>query len=215
MTATGTPFYRAPELFARKPQYDAKVDVFSFGVMMLEVVFLTMIPGTRDRVAPSMLTELDGMSARSLEHLRAVGGSAVADLLRLCVSENPASRPTAAECLLQLDSPSVHAFVGTTPAAVGPSPSPGAGWAAASSQVASPLGVLSPTAPVPGVSSEYHSGAAPVTYQPADVINALLELQLDAVFDKLDLDTFSTQPAFTKATRLPLLPPRRSPRCGS
>ncbi len=44
-SAAGSSYYMAPELFARVPRYDAKADMFSFGIMVAELVTSYMIPG--------------------------------------------------------------------------------------------------------------------------------------------------------------------------
>jgi len=85
MTHIGTPLWVAPEILDRKP-YDTKVDIYSFGVVMYEVIENTL-PTTRLRFDSIKPTQ-----------------NVIAPLLRLCLHSDPKERPTAKQAKYQLRS---------------------------------------------------------------------------------------------------------------
>ena len=103
MTNAGTPLYRAPEIDAANEtsRYSAKVDVFSFGVMVLEVLATRVIPDSTFPVFASPY-QLPGMCEYVLQYLHSVGEAALADMLKSCVAIDPKARLTAPEAMSAL-----------------------------------------------------------------------------------------------------------------
>ena len=99
LSNAGTPLYKAPEV--EDGHYDAKVDVFSFGVMLLEAVATRAVPNTTFRKLTSLM-QLHRMCAYACDWLTSTGHPAFSQLLRDCVAEDPADRPTAAVALARL-----------------------------------------------------------------------------------------------------------------
>ena len=108
--------YMPPEALRTQPQYTEKVDIFSFGVLMLEIA--TQIP-------PSV--GLDGISTIPEEERRSSDLNLLAEdhplksLIRLCLKDEPGRRPDVAtlerdlQQLAQVVSPNIrryHATVG-------------------------------------------------------------------------------------------------------
>lgn len=75
----GTPFYMAPELKNGNINYDFKTDVYSFGLMMIEIIS-DKIPKSREE----FYTLLENATIKN--ELR--------DLIKQCLSNDPKSRPT-------------------------------------------------------------------------------------------------------------------------
>ena len=98
-TNVGTALYCAPEI--PRGFYGLEVDVFSFGVLMLEVIATSAIPGTPFPVFSSPY-ELPGMCACVRDWLVSQNQFAFAALLEECVAVDPSARPTASAALSRL-----------------------------------------------------------------------------------------------------------------
>jgi serine/threonine protein kinase len=97
----GTMYYMAPEvMFGR---YDAKVDVFSFGVMLAEIVVVHMREPAG--VAKDMALRLE-MIESAVAYLRGVCAP-LADMLEACCCLEASGRITAQEALAQFRSVSI------------------------------------------------------------------------------------------------------------
>ena len=99
MTQAGTPLYMAPEVASG--HYGVKADMFSFGVMLLEVIATKAIPNTVIHVFSSPY-QLSGMCDYVTAHLTAVGQATFGQLLKECIALEAASRPTAQAALARL-----------------------------------------------------------------------------------------------------------------
>ena len=99
MTNAGTPLYKAPEVL--RGRYTVKVDVFSFGVMMIEAIATKAIAGTEfpDFTSPY---ELPGMCEYVCEWLTAQRQADLAALLKECIAIDPHRRPSASAALARL-----------------------------------------------------------------------------------------------------------------
>ena len=105
MTQTpGTPAYMPPEVMIANPKYDASVDQFSYGIMMIHVFSgrwpEPQIGQTRfesDQLIP--VTEAE----RREEFLRAIGNDhPLMDLISRCINNNPRCRAHASEIVERL-----------------------------------------------------------------------------------------------------------------
>ena len=107
MTETpGNPYYMPPETMLTNPRYGSKVDVFSFGVLMVYLfsgelptpTAATIVdPQDESRVIPQ--TEAD----RRQEKLDVIGGDhPLMTLILRCLHNSPAYRPEAVEILTQV-----------------------------------------------------------------------------------------------------------------
>ena len=107
MTETpGNPYYMPPETMQTNPRYGSKVDVFSFGVLMVYLfsgelptpTAATMVdPQDESRMIPQ--SEAD----RRQEKLDAIGGDhPLMTLILRCLHNSPARRPEAVEILTQV-----------------------------------------------------------------------------------------------------------------
>jgi serine/threonine protein kinase len=97
----GTPFYAAPELFARIPKYSCLVDMWSFGVLLAELVACYVVhqPSSRYTVETTPL-----MISLAVEHLLGVD-AALAAVVEGCCREDPHARLTASAVLARLSTP--------------------------------------------------------------------------------------------------------------
>ena len=101
--APGTPCYMPPEAMVARPNYTSKVDVFSYGVLLVHIlsgqwpipgVAFTIDPQKSDAVVP--VTEFD----RRQTFIQRIGNDhPLANLIRQCLSNMPAQRPDAAEII--------------------------------------------------------------------------------------------------------------------
>ena len=89
--------YMPPEALRTQPEYNEKVDIFSFGVLMLEIATQTPPSG-----------RLDGIDATPEEERRSSDLARLADdhplkpLIRSCLKNEPGERPDAATLLEEL-----------------------------------------------------------------------------------------------------------------
>ncbi|XP_031500696.1 cysteine-rich receptor-like protein kinase 44 [Nymphaea colorata] len=122
----GTYGYMAPE-YVSEGRFSVKSDVFSFGVLMLEIVTArkntSAAPSEdarnlltyawtlwRKRRAMELIDEAMGQSCETSEALRCI------HIGLLCVQQDPANRPTMSSVLLMLSSPSVTLPAPSAPA---------------------------------------------------------------------------------------------------
>ncbi|KAK6124042.1 hypothetical protein DH2020_042211 [Rehmannia glutinosa] len=123
----GTYGYMAPE-YAMHGQFSIKSDVFSFGVLVLEIISgqrnncLRRGENVEDLLSFAWKNWRDGTAANMVDpFLRSSSGS-MSDMMRcihiglLCVQENAADRPTMASVILMLNSFSLTLAVPTEPA---------------------------------------------------------------------------------------------------
>ena len=100
----GTPSYMPPEALIPNPRYDVKVDIFSYGVMMVHVLSGQWpLPGEPNRVNPNHPTGLIPVSEadRREEYLNVIGHNhPLMELIQQCLSNSPHHRPEA-EAVLQ------------------------------------------------------------------------------------------------------------------
>ena len=104
--------YMPPEALRTQPQYTEKVDIFSFGVLMLEIATQTPPSGGLDGI--NTIPEEERRSS-DLAHL--AEDHPLKSLIRLCLKNEPEERPDAATLLEELQqlaqvaitSPSIHA----------------------------------------------------------------------------------------------------------
>ena len=109
MTRTpGTPSYMPPEAMRANPRYDATIDVFSYGILMIHVLSgrwplplrepVCVNPENRAQLLPVSEAE------RRDEYLRDIGSThPLMDLILRCVSNDPEQRATAAEMVQQME----------------------------------------------------------------------------------------------------------------
>jgi predicted Ser/Thr protein kinase len=90
----GTPTYMAPELSRGSRHWKAHSDVFSLGLIAYEV-----LTGKRPFNVPPIFLDMQGQSLARPLGLRKVPGlsPAIVELFEMCLSKEPASRPTAQE----------------------------------------------------------------------------------------------------------------------
>ena len=105
MTQTpGTPAYMPPEVMVANPKYDASVDVFSYGILMIHV-FCGRWP--EPQVGP-IRTEADKLIPVTEAERRAVflrvieDNNPLMDLILRCINNNPQLRPRTNEIQQQL-----------------------------------------------------------------------------------------------------------------
>ena len=98
----GNVVHMPPEAFLDEPQYDTKLDVFSFGVVMLHTLTQEWPEPSSDRVpAPSepagyrMLTEIE----RRVKYLDKISGHPLQSLITDCLNNDPQKRPTSSTTL--------------------------------------------------------------------------------------------------------------------
>ena len=96
-TVCGTPYYSAPEVLLGKP-YDHKVDVFSFGCLVLELITRRLI--NVDRIAQRDTDQPCGVDSAGLVKKLPKTIDCPPPLLKLgfvCVEYEPSKRPTMAQ----------------------------------------------------------------------------------------------------------------------
>ena len=115
MTRTpGTPSYMPPEAMRANPRYDARIDEFSYGILMIHVFSgkwpLPVCEAARpDPRNPDQLIPVSEAGRRE-EYLRDIGNThPLMDLILRCISNNPVRRARAAE-IVQRFADMVHQF---------------------------------------------------------------------------------------------------------
>ena len=115
MTSTpGTPAYMPPEAMRANPRYNARMDEFSYGILMIHVLCgrwpLPVCEAARpDPRNPDQLIPVSEAD-RWEEYLRDIGNAhPLMDLILRCVSNNPVRRARAAE-IIQRMADMVHQF---------------------------------------------------------------------------------------------------------
>ena len=105
----GTVQWMAPELLRSNPFYDEKVDVYSFAVLLYEVLtFSTPFQGMgQDQIVMGVIEH--GMRPPIASHY---GPPGLIDLIEQCWAESPAERPSFDQIAYLLMQPEYH-FVGT------------------------------------------------------------------------------------------------------
>jgi serine/threonine protein kinase len=98
--AVGTPLYMAPELFAQDPQYSPKVDVYSFGLLLYEVVVGEGVLSTRERIVAAYGLLKKG----NRPEIPSSVSEGVRDLICRCWSQDAESRPSFYEIYDTLES---------------------------------------------------------------------------------------------------------------
>ena len=104
----GTPAYMPPEAMRANPRYDASIDEFSYGVLMIHVLSgrwplplrepVCVNPENRAQLLPVSEAE------RRDEYLRDIGNDhPLMDLILRCVSNDPQQRATAAQMVQQME----------------------------------------------------------------------------------------------------------------
>ena len=105
--APGTPAYMPPEARRVNPRYDARIDEFSYGILMIHVlcgrwplpVCEAALPDPRN---PDQLIPVSEADRRE-EYLRDIGNThPLMDLILRCVSNNPVRRARAAEIIQRM-----------------------------------------------------------------------------------------------------------------
>ena len=92
----GTPAFMAPELYEDEG-YDSKVDVYAFGMVLLEMITAEMPYGECGGApAKIMFKVMNGAKPSALRKIRCV---AARNLIEVCLSKDPNHRPSAAELL--------------------------------------------------------------------------------------------------------------------
>ncbi len=104
----GTPCYMPPEAMTARPKYTNKVDIFSFGVMMVHVLSGQWpIPSEvfrPDPANPNLIVPVSEVDRRA-EYLQEIDQDhPLMGLIRQCLSNNPTSRPEAVDILGQVES---------------------------------------------------------------------------------------------------------------
>ena len=115
MTSTpGTPAYMPPEAMRANPRYDARMDEFSYGILMIHVLCgkwpLPVCEAARpDPRNPDQLIPVSEADRRD-DYLRDIGNAhPMMDLILKCVNNNPVRRARAAE-IIQRMADMVHQF---------------------------------------------------------------------------------------------------------
>ena len=109
MTNTpGTPSYMPPEAMRANPRYDASIDKFSYGILMIHVLSGKWPLPLREPtyVNPENRAQLLAVSEaeRRDEYLRDIGNThPLMDLILRCVSNDPQQRATAAQMVQQME----------------------------------------------------------------------------------------------------------------
>ena len=96
--AIGTPAYMAPEQLAADPAADHRVDLYAVGLLAYELL-TGEAPFTGASPAATMAAQLTRDPA-PLETVRPDVPAALSDIIRRCLSKDPAGRPESAEALL-------------------------------------------------------------------------------------------------------------------
>ena len=106
-TTPGTPAYMPPEAMRANPTYDARMDEFSYGILMIHVLCgkwpLPVCEAARpDPQNPDQLIPVSEADRRE-EYLRNIGSDhPLMDLILRCVSNNPVRRARAAEIIQRM-----------------------------------------------------------------------------------------------------------------
>ena len=114
MTSTpGTPAYMPPEAMRANPRYDAGIDEFSYGVLMIHVLSGKWPLPLREPnyVNPENRAQLLAVSEaeRRDEYLRDIGNThPLMDLILRCVSNDPEQRATAAQIVQRMEHMTRH-----------------------------------------------------------------------------------------------------------
>ena len=114
MTSTpGTPAYMPPESMRTNPRYDASIDQFSYGVLMIHVLSGRWPLPLREPnyVNPENRAQLLAVSEaeRRDEYLRDIGNAhPLMDLILRCVSNDPQQRTTAAQMVQRMEHMTRH-----------------------------------------------------------------------------------------------------------
>ncbi|KAK4491960.1 hypothetical protein RD792_002744 [Penstemon davidsonii] len=123
----GTYGYMAPE-YAMHGQFSVKSDVFSFGVLVLEIISgqknncFRNGENIEDLISSAWMNWRDGMAANLIDPVLRGSSGVPRDILRcihiglLCVQENAADRPTMASVVLMLNSFSITLPIPSEPA---------------------------------------------------------------------------------------------------
>ena len=114
MTRTpGTPAYMPPEAMEANPRYDARIDEFSYGILMIHVFSgrwplplrapVCVDPENRDQLLPVSEAQ------RRDEYLRDIGNDhPLMELILRCVSNDPKQRATAAQIVQRMEHMTCH-----------------------------------------------------------------------------------------------------------
>lgn len=105
----GTAQWMAPEILRSSPFYDEKVDIYSFGVLLWEL--LTLSEPYKGMTQDQMVLNILEKGTRP-EIPPNSGPSKLIELIKRCWSENPIDRPSFQQITNILYSPSTH-FIGT------------------------------------------------------------------------------------------------------
>ena len=111
--APGTPAYMPPEAMRATPRYDARIDEFSYGVLMIHVLSSRWPLPLREPnyVNPENRSQLLPVSEaeRRDEYLRDIGNThPLMDLILKCVSNDPEQRATAAQIVQRMQHMTSH-----------------------------------------------------------------------------------------------------------
>ena len=106
--APGTPAYMPPEAMRVNPRYDARIDEFSYGILIIHVLCGKWPLPLREPnyVNPDNRAELLPVSEaeRRDEYLRDIGNThPLMDLILRCVSNDPEQRATAAQIVQRME----------------------------------------------------------------------------------------------------------------
>ena len=106
MSVAGTPLYRAPEVGDISKRYDAKVDVFSVGVMLIELIACHVMPAARftSYISPEQFLD---MKDAVLAYLSEVGCGELAGVIDACVARKAKNRLSATEALARVEAAAV------------------------------------------------------------------------------------------------------------
>ena len=102
----GTPGYMPPEALGVHPQYNTKLDMFSFGVLMIHTLcaqfpFPTVV-FREDPSKPCVLIVVSESDRRAKWLDRIGRDHPLMDLILQCLSDDPHRRPTAVEALIKI-----------------------------------------------------------------------------------------------------------------
>jgi len=109
-TIAGTFPYMAPELFEKFPrlEYDAKVDVYAFGLVIWEILSKKKIPHHRITSGDDSSMTSNVIGAFPTPPLCESWDSRLRDIIKACWTLNPKNRPSSAEVDQLLDHISVQ-----------------------------------------------------------------------------------------------------------
>jgi serine/threonine protein kinase len=110
----GTPLYMAPELFAPEPQYTESADVYSFGLILYEIVVGDGALSSPERVRETYSLLAKGNRPEIPESVL----SGVRKLIGRCWARDPESRPTFGQIFEALESLCFEIVVGADSRAV-------------------------------------------------------------------------------------------------